>query len=159
MKGNPEIIDTLNARLGSELAAIVQYKAHEKLLEDWGFSPLVEHTSKSSYTEMKHAEKIIDRIMFLEGMPVINLSPDVRTGLDVPSIFVNDRDLERLAIQEYNVSVDLCYKLGDNTTAELLKENLADEEDHLNWLESQLGEIQQMTLPFYLQMIMDDQEK
>lgn len=158
MIGNPEIIATLNARLGNELTAIVQYKSHEKLLEDWGFDYLVDHTSKSAIAEMKHAEKLIDRIVFLEGAPMIGEVPDVRIGQDVPSILVNDRDLERLAIQQYNESIELCYRLGDNATAEILKGNLEDEDGHINWLESQIGEIQQMTLPFYLQMITGEKE-
>ena len=156
MKGNQEVIDSLNARLVSELSAIVQYKAHVTLLDDWHFKYLKNKVDKRSYKEMDHALKLVERIVFLEGTPVLENVPSVVMGQDVPTILMDDREAEMTAIQGYNESIELCTKLGDNTTAELLEDNLEDEEKHINWIESQLSKIQQMTLPHYLKMITDD---
>lgn len=105
---------------------------------------------------MEHALALVERIVFLEGVPVLDNVPTVKVGTDVPNILVDDREAELSAIIGYNETIALCYKLGDNTTAEICQDNLEDEEKHINWIESQLGEIQQFTLPHYLRRVTDD---
>ncbi len=150
MKGNQEILDNLNALLAGELTAINQYILHGEMCDDWGYSVLHEVIEKRAIQEMKHAEKLIERILFLEGMPVVSKLNDIHIGSTVKKQFDNDAVAEQEAIKLYNDSVALATQLGDNGTKLLVESILTDEEDHLNWIEEQLDQIDQMGLENYL---------
>jgi bacterioferritin len=150
VKGNQQIIDGLNRALTIELTAINQYFLQAKMCKNWGFMKLAGKHYEESMGEMKHAEKIIDRILFLEGVPEIARYDVIRVGTDVKEQFENDLKLETSGVAAYNELVDLCIKLKDNGTHALALEILTDSEEHVDWLETQLGLIQQLTLPAYL---------
>lgn len=150
MKGNDRIIERLNALLADELAAINQYIVHSEMCANWGYERLHEAHEKRAIGEMKHAERLISRIIFLEGQPIVNRLNPVHIGADVTAQLGYDRSAEEGAITMYNDSIRLAAELGDNGTRELLEEILKDEEDHIDWLEAQLDQIQQMGLQNYL---------
>ena len=150
MKGNERIIEALNARLAEELTAINQYFVHAEMCENWGYERLHGMIRKRSIDEMKHAEKLIARILFLEGLPIVNELKKMNIGAKVDLQLKNDRAAEAGAIKAYNDGIHLCLELGDNGTRELIEDNLEDEENHLDWLEAQLDQIEQMGLQNYL---------
>ena len=150
MKGNEKIISILNNYLADELTAINQYIVHSEMSANWGYGKLHEMTEKRAIEEMKHAEKIIARILFLEGLPIVSNLNKMNIGASVESQLKNDLAVELEAIQAYNEGVQLCLELGDNGTRELLDGNLHDEEEHLDWLEAQLDQIKQMGVQNYL---------
>lgn len=150
MKGNETIIETLNALLADELTAINQYMVHSEMCADWGYAELHEAIEKRAITEMRHAEKLIGRVLFLEGRPLVSKLNDLRIGADVPSQLQHDLEAEQGAVRDYNAAVEQARKLGDNGTRALLESILSDEEDHLDWLETQLSQIEQMGLSSYL---------
>ena len=150
MKGKPEVIEALSEMLKEELGAISQYFLHAEMMEDWGYKRLSDLTKKQSIGEMKHAEAIVERILFLEGLPNMNEIGKIKIGKDVPSQIKNDLELEKGAVVAYNKAVETCRKAGDNATADFLKEILKDEEEHVDFLETQLSLIDQLTLPIYL---------
>jgi len=150
MKGHQKIIDTLNELLADELAAINQYIVHAEMCEDWGYEHLHEAHEKRAIQEMGHAEKLIQRIIFLEGTPVVNQLSKIHIGKDVKVQHVNDRDAEEMAVQAYNEGIRLAVELGDNGTRELLEGILTDEEEHIDWIEAQLDQIEQMGISNYL---------
>ncbi len=150
MKGKPEVIELLSEMLKEELGAISQYFLHAEMLENWGYKRLSDLTKKHSIGEMKHAEAIMERILFLEGLPNMNEIGKIKIGRDVPQQIKNDLELEKNAVGSYNKAVETCRKLGDNATADFLKEILKDEEEHVDFLETQLSLIEQLTLPIYL---------
>jgi len=150
MKGHPEIINALNEMLKAELAGINQYILHGEMCEDWGFEKLHEVIEKRAIEEMKHAEDLIARILFLEGQPIVSELDKINIGSTVEKIHKNDWDSEKLAIDMYNGYVALASKLGDNGSKVLIESILADEEDHIDWIESQIGMIGQMGLQNYL---------
>jgi bacterioferritin len=150
MKGKPEVIELLSEMLKEELGAISQYFLHAEMLENWGYKRLSDLTKKHSIGEMKHAEAIMERILFLEGLPNMNEIGKIKIGRDVPQQIKNDLELEKNAVGSYNKAVETCRKLGDNSTADFLKEILKDEEEHVDFLETQLSLIEQLTLPIYL---------
>jgi bacterioferritin len=150
MKGKPEVLVILARMLKEELGAISQYFVHAEMCENWGYKKLSEHTKKESINEMKHAEKLIERILFLEGMPNLNDLPKLEVGKDVKQQFQNDLALEKGAVAEYNASITTCRKAGDNASADLLEAILADEEDHVDYLEEQLTLIDQIGIQNYL---------
>jgi bacterioferritin len=150
MKGKPEVIDVLAKMLKEELGAISEYFIHAEMCEAWGYKKLSGHTKKESINEMKHAEKLIERILFLEGMPNLNDMPKLNVGKDVKSQFQNDLALEKNAVAEYNAGIAACRKAGDNASADLLRTILADEEGHVDYLEEQLGLIAQIGIQNYL---------
>jgi bacterioferritin len=150
MKGNKKIIGQLNVLLADELTAINQYIVHSEMCENWGYKNIHEAISKRSVEEMKHAEKLIARILFLEGTPVVSSLNKISIGSDVVKQFRNDQEAETEAIKKYNESIKLCTELGDNGTRDLLESNLEDEENHLDWLETQTELIQQLELKNYL---------
>lgn len=150
MKGKPEVITVLAQMLKEELGAISQYFIHAEMCENWGFKKLSEHTKKESINEMKHAEKLIERILFLEGMPNLNDMPKLVVGKDVKSQFQNDLALEKNAVAEYNEAIATCRKAGDQSSAEMLRVILTDEEDHVNFLEDQLSIIENVGIQNYL---------
>ena len=150
MQGKPEVIEILAKMLKEELGAISQYFIHAEMCENWGYKKLSDHTKKESINEMKHAEKLIERILFLEGTPNLNDMPKLVVGRDVKSQFENDLALEKNAVAEYNAAVAAAREAGDNASAELLKILLADEEDHVDYLEEQLSLIDNIGIQNYL---------
>jgi bacterioferritin len=150
MKGNEKIIKRLNVLLADELTAIGQYMVHSEMCANWGYGKLHNAIKARALGEMKHAEKLIERILFLEGNPDVSGMLKVVIGNDVEEQFKNDRDAEAAANKAYNDSIRLCYELDDNGTLELLKSILADEEKHLDWLETQLSLIEQIDNKNYL---------
>jgi bacterioferritin len=150
MKGNEKIIAVLNDFLADELTAISQYMVHSEMCADWGYDKLHEAVEKRAIGEMKHAEKLIGRILFLEGQPVVSNLKKMEIGATVEAQLKNDLDAEAGAIQAYNDGIRLCLEVGDNGSRELIEDNLEDEEEHLDWLETQIDQINQMGLPNYL---------
>jgi len=150
MKGNQEIIDALNQALAEELTSINQYILHAEMCEDWGYSKLHGVVEKRAIVEMKHAEKLIGRILFLEGQPIVSKLDDFHIGSTVKDQLENDRMAEFEAIKLYNEIVALTTKLGDNGTKVLVESILTDEEDHIDLLEEQLTQIEQMGYEFFL---------
>ena len=150
MKGNEKIIALLNDFLADELTAISQYMVHSEMCANWGYQKLHEHTEKRAIDEMKHAEKLIGRILFLEGLPVVSNLKKINIGSSVEAQLNHDLEAEAEAIQAYNDGIRLCFELGDSGSRELIEDNLEDEEEHLDWLEAQLDQINQMGLQNYL---------
>jgi len=153
MKGNEKVLATLNALLREEMTAISQYMVHAEMYEDWGYSKLGEAEEHSAIEEMKHAEKLIARILFLEGRPMVSELDTIHIGKTVDEMLKNDLTLETDAVKMYNDAIKLVVAEKDNGTKELLDAILADEEGHVNFFEEQLGQIEHMTLPFYLSTI------
>ncbi len=139
MKGDPQIIDLLNEVLTSELTSVNQYFLHAKMCRNWGYNRLAEIDRKESVGEMKHADELIERILFLEGLPNLQRLFKVQVGESVPEQLALDRDTEVQAIGRLNRGIALCVQLGDNGSRELLERILVGEEEHLDWLETQLG--------------------
>jgi len=150
MKGKPEVLDVLAKMLKEELGAISQYMVHAEMCENWGYKRLSQHTKKESIGEMKHAETLIERILFLEGTPNLNDMPKLQVGKDVKEQLQNDLDLEKNAVAEYNEAIATCRKAGDQASADILQAILADEEGHVDFLDTQLGIIEAVGLPNYL---------
>jgi bacterioferritin len=151
MKGDPKVIELLNQRLSEELTAVSQYMVHAEMCDDWGYGKLAEAVEKRAIDEMKHAEKLIGRILFLEGKPVVSNLQKMFIGDKVEVQIKNDQQSEEGAIKAYNETIKTCTALGDNGTKEMLDSILLDEEAHLDWLDTQLGQIGQMGIQVYLQ--------
>ena len=151
MKGNPQVIDALNRALTIELTAINQYFCQAKMCQNWGLHRLGRKHYEESLGEMKHAEKIIERILFLEGVPEIARYDVIRVGTDVKEQFENDLKLEMGGVKQYNALIELCVQLKDNGTRELVAPILVESEEHVDWLETQLGLIALVGLQNYLQ--------
>jgi bacterioferritin len=156
MKGNPKIIEMLNRFLADELTAINQYIVHSEMCANWGYEKLHKLVEKRAIDEMKHAEKLIARILFLEGLPIVHQLNKVNIGANVEAQLKNDLQGEAGAIRDYNDGIRLCLELNDNGTRELIDGNLKDEEDHLDWLEAQLDQISQMGVQNYLAIQLED---
>jgi bacterioferritin len=150
MKGNAKIVDLLNEVLTGELTAINQYFLHARMCGNWGYKRLEDVIKKESIGEMKHADVLIERVLFLEGLPNVQRLGKVNIGQTVPEILANDLAVEMLAIPLLNRSIATCRDLGDNGTEELLTKILVSEEEHVNWIEEQLELIKQLGLPHYL---------
>lgn len=150
MKGSQKLIDTLNALLADELAAINQYIVHAEMCEDWGYGKLHEAYEKRSITEMKHAEKLIGRILFLGGKPIVSNLGKIHIGSDVPKQIEYDHAAEAGAIKAYNDAIALAGEVRDHATRDILIEILNDEDRHIDELEELLDQIEQMTLPMFL---------
>lgn len=150
MKGNDTIIQHLNTRLAEELTAINQYFVHAEMCENWNYEPLAGAIKKRAITEMKHAETLIERIIFLEGKPIVSKLNDIKIGAEVPVMHKNDLDAEYAAVKNYNDSIRVAGELGDDGTKKVLEAILKDEEDHVDWLEAQIDQIQQMDIQNYL---------
>jgi bacterioferritin len=150
MKGNPKILKTLNMLLADELTAINQYMVHSEMCDNWGYGRLHEKIEKRAIDEMKHAEKLIARILFLEGLPIVSKLNDITIGADVEKQLKSDNVSEAGAIKSYNTAIKEAVELHDNGTRELLESILKDEEDHIDWLEAQLDQISQMGIQNYL---------
>ncbi|MGD8625765.1 MAG: bacterioferritin [Anaerolineae bacterium] len=150
MQGNEQVLATLNQLLADELTAINQYMVHAEMCDNWGYEELDEMIQARAITEMKHAEKLIARIIFLEGTPIVsNLNP-IHIGADVATQHENDWLAERDAIGSYNEGIQVAVQVGDNGTRELLESILVDEEDHIDWIEAQQDQIAQMGIKNYL---------
>lgn len=158
MKGNPQVIDALNAALTIELTAINQYFCQAKMCKNWGYNKLAKKHYEESMGEMKHAEKLIDRILFLDGVPEIARYDVIRVGTNVQEQFQNDLALETKGAKLYNEAIELCSKVKDNATRDLLDGILVESEEHVDWLETQLGLIDSVGLQNYLQEKMGDDE-
>lgn len=150
MKGNDAIIQKLNDLLSDELTAINQYMVHAEMCENWGYEKLGEAVQKRAIDEMRHAEKLIARILFLEGRPIVSELKGIHIGAEVPAMHKNDWDAEDGAVKSYNDGIKLAVQLGDNGTRELLESILKDEEMHIDWLEAQLDQINHMGVQIYL---------
>jgi len=150
MKGNEKIIESLNTRLAEELTAINQYFVHAEMCENWGYERLHGMIRKRSIDEMKHAEKLIARILFLEGKPIVSDLNKIHIGTEVTKFHENDHKAEVAAIHGYNESINLAFELGDNGTRELLDSILKEEEAHIDLIEAQLDQIKQMGVQNYL---------
>jgi len=150
MKGNEKVIEKLNALLADELTAINQYIVHAEMCADWLYKELHEAIEKRAIAELGHAEKLIGRILFLEGIPIVSNLLPIHVGASVVEQFNNDRKSELEAIKAYNEGIRLCVEMSDNGSKVLLESILADEEDHIDWIEGQLVQIEQMGLQNYL---------
>ncbi|WP_298270782.1 bacterioferritin [Geobacter sp.] len=150
MKGNETIIEHLNARLAEELTAVNQYFVHAEMCENWGYELLHAVIRKRSIDEMKHAEKLIARILFLEGKPIVSNLNKIHIGAEIPRMHEYDHAAEEAAIRGYNDSIRVAVELGDNGTRELLESILKEEEGHIDVIEAQLDQIKQMGVPNYL---------
>lgn len=150
MKGNPQIIDRLNMLLADELTAINQYMVHSEMCDDWGYEKLHKKVEERAITEMKHAEKLIGRILFLEGLPNVSTLNKIHIGSQVKGQLENDLQAELEASKAYNEAIHLCNELLDHGSRDLLEDILNDEEDHIDWIEAQLAQIEQIGLQNYL---------
>jgi bacterioferritin len=150
MKGNEKIIEHLNTRLAEELTAINQYMVHAEMCDNWQYERLHKTIEKRAFAEMRHAEKLIARILFLEGRPIVSELNKIHIGAEVAKMHENDRLSEEGAIKGYNESIRLAAEVGDNGTRELLEAILKEEEDHIDELEAQLDQIRQMGIACYL---------
>ncbi|MEA4893359.1 MAG: bacterioferritin [Peptococcaceae bacterium] len=150
MKGDPKLIDALNFLLADELTSINQYIVHAEMCEDWGYGKLHQGFEKRAIDEMKHAEKLIGRILFLEGIPVVSKLNNINIGSDVPKQVENDRVAEVGAIKAYNEAIILAGELRDYATRDILVQILNDEDRHMDELEELQNQIEQMTLPIFL---------
>ena len=150
MKGNDKLIGALNGLLADELTAINQYMVHAEMADNWGYERLHDHFEKRAMDEMKHAEKLIGRILFLEGMPVVSQLREIRIGSDVPKQLASDLSLEMGAIKAYNAAVALAVEVADNATRELLEGILNDEDRHVDKIEENQDQIGHMGLQTYL---------
>ena len=150
MQGNPKLIETLNALLADELAAINQYIVHAEMCEDWGYDKLHESFEKRAIKEMIHAEKLIGRILFLGGKPIVSELSNIHIGEDVPKQIEYDLAAEERAVKAYNDAIALAAEVGDNATKDILVQILNDEDRHMDELKELLDQIEHMTLPIFL---------
>ena len=150
MKSNEKLMQTLNGLLAGELTAINQYVVHAEMAENWGYGKLKKSVGARSMTEMKHAEKLIERILFLEGTPIVGELNKINIGADVPQQCANDLALEMTTVANYNSAVKLAMDVGDNATREILEGILKDEDGHVNELEEKLDQIKQMGVQHFL---------
>lgn len=157
MKGKPEVLAELSERLKEELGAVNQYILHAEMCENWGYERLAKWTKMQAIGEMKHAEKIVERILFLEGLPKMDELAKITIGKNVKQQVENDLALEKGAVAAYNKSIEICRKAGDNGTADFFKEILKDEEGHVDHLEMELGLIEQLGLESFLAQQLDEE--
>jgi bacterioferritin len=156
MQGDAAIIELLNEVLTGELTAVNQYFVHSKMCANWGYERLAKHHYDESIGEMKDAEHVVERILYLEGVPNMQRLGSVRVGEDVPEQLQLDLDLEREAIARLNRGIALCRDRGDDGTRHLLTEILEGEEEHADWLETQLSAIDDVGLANYLAQQLHD---
>jgi bacterioferritin len=150
MKGNPRLIETLNSLLADELTAISQYMVHSGMCENWGYTKLHDHFEKRAIDEMKHAEKLIGRVLFLEGTPVVSRLLDMHIGPEVPKQLENDHAAEEGAIKAYNAAIVTAGEVGDFATREILEGILKDEDRHIDDIEALQDQLRHMTVPVFL---------
>ena len=150
MQGDNKVINTLNSLLADELTAVSQYMVHAEMCESWGYEKLGGIIQKRAVEEMKHAEKLIGRILFLEGIPVVTDLRKISIGAEVPKMFANDHNAEEGAIRSYNAGIALCAELKDSATRDLLQNILNDEDHHIDGIEEVQDQISQMGLQVFL---------
>lgn len=150
MKGDPKVLDMLNEVLTGELTAINQYFLHARICKDWGYARLADKIYHESIDEMKHAQTLVDRILFLEGLPNLQKLFTLNIGETVPEMIKADLDLEMEAIPRLRKGIELCYSASDHTSREVLEHILESEEEHVDWLEAQLKNIEDIGVENYL---------
>jgi bacterioferritin len=150
MKGNPELIKTLNSLLSDELSAINQYMVHAEMNANWGYEKLHENFEKRSIEEMRHAAKLIARILFLEGIPIVSNLHGIKIGKDAPLQLASDHAAEMDAIKAYNDAIAQAGEVKDFATREILEGILQDEDRHIDEIEELQDQISHMTLPLFL---------
>ena len=156
MRGDSEIVKLLNEQLTSELTAINQYFLHAKMQENWGYKELAAHTRKESIEEMVHAERITDRILFLEGLPNYQRLGTLQIGQSVREQFQADLAVEVAVLERLKPGIQMCRSKGDTTTANLLEEITANEEQHIDYLETQLALMDTLGEPLYLAQLLGE---
>ena len=159
MRGKDKVIASLNQALRAELTAINQYFLHAEMMENWGYHRLGEIIKKQSIDEMKHAEQVIERILFLEGAPNLGMGLSIKAGENAKGQLESDLALEIEAVAQYNAGVKTCTEEGDNTSRELFERLLKDEEKHVDFLEAQLHAIEEVGIQNYLSEQMHGGEK
>ncbi len=150
MKGNDGVIKKLDELLADELTAINQYMVHSEMCDNWGYDRLHEAVENRAKQEMHHAEKLIARIIFLEGTPTVSKLNPIHIGADIPKQLQSDLDSERQAVRSYNEAIHLADQSGDAATRTILESILKEEDQHIDWIEEQLDQIAQMGAPLYL---------
>jgi bacterioferritin len=150
MKGNEKVIETLNSLLADELTAVNQYIVHAEICENWGYKKLHDLSQKRAIDEMKHAESLIGRILFLEGRPIVSDLRKMSIAMDVAEQFKSDHAFEMGAVKSYNDGIALCAKVGDNATKELLDHILLDEDRHIDQIEEKQDQMKQMGVGIFL---------
>jgi len=150
MKGNEDVIEVLNDVLAAELTGINQYFIHAEMCENWRYMRLAKHAREESIEEMKHAERVIERILYLEGVPNMQRYMKINVGQNVTEQHQFDLQVEQDAVARLNPGIELCRSKGDNGTRLLLEKILREEEEHIDWLEAQLQQIQEIGIANYL---------
>ncbi|MFA4986200.1 MAG: bacterioferritin [Candidatus Brocadiia bacterium] len=150
MKGNEKLIEKLNFLLADELTAINQYMVHSEMCANWGYDKLHHELEKRAVDEMKHAEMLIARILFLEGLPVVSHLNPIHIGAEIPKMMDNDHKAESGAVKGYNDAIKLAVTVGDNATREMLEGILKDEDRHIDKIEENIDQITQMGIQIYL---------
>ena len=150
MKGNEKLVSVLNQLLADELTAISKYMVHAEMCDNWGYNKLHKAIEKQAFDEMHHAEWLIQRIIFLEGAPVVSKLNPLRIGQSVIEIVTNDQDAEMMAVYAYNEAIRLAHEVNDQASVDLLITILKMEEGHADWAEQQRAQIEQMGLENYL---------
>jgi len=158
VKGDAKVIELLNQVLKAELTAINQYFLHAEMCENWGYERLAKLIRKESIEEMVHAEKLIERILYLDGTPNMSDYFKINIGATVEQQFKNDLDLEYTAVKRLNDGIPVCMASGDNGSRELVEKILSDEEHHIDWLEAQLHAIQEIGIANYLTEQLKEEE-
>lgn len=158
MKGKKEVLDILAEVLSAELTAINQYFIHAKLCKNWGFMELADYLRKESIEEMKHADSVMERILYFDGIPDLQKYMKINVGTTVPEQLAHDLQLEYMAVERLNRGIDICVAAKDNGTRELLEKILVSEEEHIDWIETQMGLIEKLGLENYLAQKIGDSE-
>ena len=158
MRGKDKVVARLNEALKAELTAITQYFLHSEMCENWGYHRLGETIKKQAIDEMKHAEQVIERILFLDGTPNMGMGLPIKVGANVKEQIVSDLALEVEAFSMYNAAIQVCVAEGDNTSRELFEMLLKDEEKHIDFLEAQIHIIEEAGIQNYLAQQMHEEE-
>jgi bacterioferritin len=150
MKGDQKVIETLNSLLARELTVVNQYMVHSEMCDNWGYIKLHDAIQKRAVVEMKHAEQLIGRIIFLEGIPVVSELQKLHIGADVPRMFASDHEAELEAVKQYNAGILVCGDAKDFATREILEHILDDEDGHVDSIEEVQDQISQMGIQLFL---------